>query len=173
MRSERRKNVIMWISYALMALVLLVFQMGFMSHYPLFGAVPNIIPVCVASVAVFEGHIAGGIFGMVCGFFLDASGSADVWLYTAALSAGGYAIGMIASYTSRGVLFSCFMWSLALSAAIGLCQFFWYGIIGGSAAEAGKIALVQTLYSSAFALPVRYIAGLIHKKREETGYGRI
>ena len=64
-----RNAVVRWLAYAVAFLVIYFFSAGVFSRFPLHGAVPAMIPVVIAYVAVREGSVPGAAFGMCLGCF--------------------------------------------------------------------------------------------------------
>ena len=164
MQRLKSKKSILWIAYGLCTLLLLVMQTGFFNRFTFKGAGPLIIPVCVGIVAVYEGGVPAAVFGICCGFCLDSLSSGSIWAYTFFLAAAGWCVGETASYTSRGALLSCIVWSFAVLVTIAVCEVVYYGILGGALNVSVRLAVVQTLYSLLFSIPLCYIFRIIHRR---------
>lgn len=165
MPRAKPKKSILWLSYGASTLVLLVIQSGFFSHFPVYGASPLILIVCVATVAVFEGGVSGAAYGLICGVFMDSMSSGVVWLNTLYYAVAGGAIGLVASYTKSGALFSCVLWSFAALLFMGGAQLAYHGLIlGGDMHTVLVTAAAQTVYSLLFSFPLCYWFKAIHRR---------
>ena len=56
-------------------IVLAIFQTAFFSHFPLFGAIPDLMLSASLAIAMFEGERGGAASGIFAGFFIEAIGS--------------------------------------------------------------------------------------------------
>lgn len=68
-----------WFWYAMALLVVYLCEDLLFTHLTIFGLTPLLLPLALAAVAMFEGSVAGGGFGLAVGLLCSAS-----WL-----SAGG------------------------------------------------------------------------------------
>lgn len=136
----RRMSLPLWLGYGGAFLVAWFFSAGIFSHFPLMGSVPNLVPVCIAFVAVLEGGFAGGVAGLILGLFswLTLGESTMIFL--------GAAIGLLAGmYRPRRHDWLCCMFFgfLALAAVNGVRML----AGGGSFAVMLRIAGWETVYS--------------------------
>ena len=159
------KKGILWLAYGLSAYVLLLLQSSFFNRLTICGAGPMLLQVCVVCVAIFEGHLPGAVFGLVCGFCLDSISSGVIWPYTAYLAAVGWVVGSAASYTSRGALFSCLVWSLLALLPVAGVQLIWFAVLRGESLVPVLVtAAAQTIYSLIFVLPLCPWMRHIHRR---------
>lgn len=75
--SRTNKQLLMWALYALLALAVCLLQTVVLSnirfhHFPM-----SLMPVLVVACAMFTGHEAGGVFGLVMGFVWSSAGSGE------------------------------------------------------------------------------------------------
>lgn len=61
-------------------IVLAIFQTAFFSHFPLFGAIPDLMLPASLAIAMFEGERGGAASGIFAGFFIEAIGGVGLSL---------------------------------------------------------------------------------------------
>ncbi len=66
-----------WLFYALLGFLLLLLER---TLYTVGDTVPQLLPPLVVAVAIWEGPVAGGVFGLLWGLVSDAAGSAPIYL---------------------------------------------------------------------------------------------
>lgn len=71
------RRVIMWAVYGLFFLFILLLQTVVLGDMRLGGAKLNLLPVALICVTVYNGHEAGGLFGLLAGFFWACAGGQD------------------------------------------------------------------------------------------------
>ena len=79
----------------LLRLVFIVFitvllQIGLFSEVPIFGSVPNLIPVVVVSLGLLGGAVTGSVTGFAAGLLVDVMIGGTLGVASLALMAGGY-----------------------------------------------------------------------------------
>lgn len=124
-----------------------------------FGARPLVLPVAVAAVAMFEGSVRGGIFGLAAGILCDASLGQPAVLFTILLTVCGLTVGILGeTVLARGFpsFLTCCTGTLVLCV---FCQALPLLIYAGAPIRAlAMTALAQLVYSILFALPVYRMA---------------
>lgn len=113
-----RDHIIKWLAYTLALLPVWFLDAFLLSHFPLFGVRPVLLPLCAAAVATLEGATAGAGFGLAVGVLFDAMAPdlipGCMILLFALLGLG---CGLLAQYVLRQDLVGCFLCSaLALVA---------------------------------------------------------
>ena len=71
------RRIIMWAVYGLFFLFITLLQTVVLGDLRLGGAKLNLLPVAVVSIAVFNTHESGGLFGLLAGLFWALSGGQD------------------------------------------------------------------------------------------------
>ena len=82
----------------LLRLVAIVFltvllQIGLFSQIPIFGSVPNLIPVVVVSLGLLGGAVTGAVTGFAAGLLVDVMIGGTLGVASLALMAAGYLAG--------------------------------------------------------------------------------
>jgi rod shape-determining protein MreD len=81
---------------AIVAVLLLgavVTQLALFSQMPMFGSVPNVVPVVVVALGLLGGAVPGAVCGFVAGLVLDAALGGTLGVFPLALMATGYLAG--------------------------------------------------------------------------------
>jgi rod shape-determining protein MreD len=78
---------------ALILLVGVILQVSFFSYLTLFGSIPDIVPVLVASLGLLGGAVVGAVAGFAAGFLLDSVLLQTLGVSSLALLAVGYMAG--------------------------------------------------------------------------------
>ena len=117
------------------------------------GATPLLLPVAVAAVAMFEGSVRGGLFGLIAGILCDASLGQPAVLFTT----------LGETVLARGFpsFLACATGALLLSAACQAVPLLIY--TGASAAQLAITALIQLAYSMLFAIPIYRMARSLNR----------
>lgn len=162
MHKIRLKTLLTGLLYALVLIVLYFFQTAVFPYLPLFGVKPLILPVAVVGVALLEGVVSGGTFGLFAGILCDVSLNQPAITCTVILTVMGLAIGIL-SETVLAHGFPSYVFAAACALlALSLCQMFSLFVYGGvSFLPLLGTALRQTLYSLIFTLPLYYIVRLV------------
>ena len=156
-RSLKRKwdFTVSLILHALLLLTVYVFQGMIFPYLPLSGLVPLLLPVACAGIAVYQGRVAGGVFGLFAGIFCDISFNAPVGLFTVVLTFAGIAAGALADTVLTrkfGSFFCCSAAILILCAFVQLFPLLFFD--GVPPYLLLSTALRQTLYSMLFTFPL-------------------
>lgn len=143
------------IGYSLLLMVCFVLQDSVFSNFPIWGVKPLIMPVCCAAIALAEGMVRGGAFGIVCGVLCDiAMGSPPIG-FTLLLTLLGLGIGWLGDRLMGRNLLTLLIFSLLSLLLCAFFQIFNLWAFGGAPLGAlMKIVLMQTLYSLLFVLPL-------------------
>lgn len=141
--------------YVLFLLFIYVLQTSVFSHFTIKHANPTIFPLVVASAAIFEGCVKGGVIGLFAGMLCDISYNQPTIQFTLILTLLGIFIGILAdTVLAKGfptyLLSSVF--ALFVSAA---AQMFGHIVFRDvSPKELISLAAAQILYSLLFLLPI-------------------
>lgn len=149
--------VILWLIFLLQTLLL--------SRFRLFGIAPLLLPIAVVSIALFEGAHWGASMGLLAGIMSDAAFSGHVVFFTALLTALGFFVGhLAASVLTRG-FWAHVLCSFLVLLVIAVLQLFPLLVFYRQPPVAlFTVALYQTLYSMAFALPLYYVGRGLGRK---------
>jgi len=75
--SRTNKQLLMWVLYALLALAVCLLQTVVLSNIRFHRWPIHLMPVLVVACAMFTGHEAGGLFGLILGFVWSSAGSGE------------------------------------------------------------------------------------------------
>lgn len=153
--------------YSLLLLVTLLLQNTLFSRISVFGVHALFAPLFVLGVAMFEGYMWGGVFGLIAGFFLDISMSYTVF-FVVLLPVVGYLTGVLSDCFINRRFFSFFFFSAAVLTVTALLQMFKpLFILGSDFFPLLLTAFLQTLLSLPFTVvlyfPCRAIARRFQK----------
>lgn len=140
--------------YAVVILVSYVLQAMVFPYLPVFGAKPLILPVSAMAIAVFEGHVRGGAWGLAAGVLCDCALNQPAIQFTLTLLVLGVGVGLLGeTLLNRGYA----SYALTCAAGLFLCAMIqtlrpllyyhagFFLVLG--------IAVIQTLYSMIFTVP--------------------
>ena len=158
--SDTTKNRIFRIViHALVLFLLYVLQVMIFSRLRIFNVAPLLLPLAVVGVGLFEGPSWGGFFGLAAGVLLDSVFFDATILFTLTLTAAGMGVGLLSTYLlSRGFP-SYGLCCAATLMLIAFFQLFPHLVFHGAPPPAlFFVALVQTLYSLLFVVPLYFLA---------------
>lgn len=118
----RRDFTIKWLMYVLGLLPIFILGLYILPWFPIFGTVPALLPVAAITVAVLEGPIAGGGFGLFVGILYDAFIPGLPGAMTLGLTLLSIAAGAAARYGVRQDLAGCLLCSLSSLVCINLVR---------------------------------------------------
>lgn len=152
-----RDNIIKWLKYSLFLILLTLTQEFLLSRLRIFNIMPVLGGVLTATVAMFEGGVAGAVFGAVTGFAGSGLAGGGEILHALCYFFGGLATGELCSYMFRKGLLTAFLWSLAVTLVTSLLYFLFFYLVpyGVSVRQIIFTVLPETLYSLLF-IPVVY-----------------
>ena len=139
----------------LLLLLLYFLQTDVFSHLRIAGVCPLLLPLAAVGFGLFEGGLTGGLWGLLAGLLCDLSLGEGTVAFTVFLTLAGFFTGFLAEFLlSRGFP-SFLLLSLAVLLLAVLLQLFpLLAAPGAPLAALGRAALIQTLYSLVFVLPV-------------------
>lgn len=150
----QRDKIIQWTAYA----AALVFVSGaerlVLSHFPVLGVVPVLLPLALCACAALEGPQAGAGFGIAVGIFMTAAAGGGFWRL-AVCSAAGFLCGLITRYG----LPQAFIGHLVCSSLVMAVRMVWCVVsrlVSGSAGLSVllRVAVPEFLWSMVFSIPI-------------------
>ncbi len=75
--NQKYRNIIMWVLYALLFLIVMLVQTTAFGRMRFFGVKLNLMPVAMVCIAMGVGHEAGGLFGLIAALIWYALGADD------------------------------------------------------------------------------------------------
>lgn len=151
---------------ALIALVFLSYVMQGMifTHLKILGIKPLLLPIVAVGIGMYEGSERGAIMGLIAGIFCDLSFNQPTIGFTLILTAVGLFSGILCERILEKSLPSCLLCSvvaLALSASVQIFSLFIYQDV--PIMSLLETALIQTIYSIVFIIPIYYLCRIIGK----------
>lgn len=158
-----RDHVIKWLMYSLALLPVLILDLMVVGKFPLFGAVPTLLPLVVASVATLEGSVAGAGFGLAIGLICDATYGTNGSM-TLLLPIAGAFSGIFSRYGLRQSFLGAFICSFLTLALVEAWQVVYHMFWGAPSAILLRIAGSELLYSLPFILLIFPLNNGVHKR---------
>ncbi len=151
---------------ALVGLVFLAYILQSMvfTHIAILGAVPVILPVAVVSIGLSEGGQRGALMGLIGGILCDVSFNQPTVGFTLILTLVGVLTGYLGDrILEKGITsyIVCSVLVLVLSAFVQMFSLLIYRNV--PILSLLQTALIQTVYSLLFILPMYYLCWLIRK----------
>ena len=140
--------------YALVLIVSYLLQAIVFPWLPIFGAKPMILPLTVCAIAIHEGFLRGGAFGLAAGMLCDAALNQPTILFTVLLMVAGVCAGFLADrILSRGFpsFLLCSVVTVLFCTFLQILRPVLFG--GASLFVVLWVGLLQVVYSLLFALP--------------------
>ena len=163
---DHRWNILLWTAYAAAFLIAYFFAAGIFARFPLFGSVPNLVPVAIAFVAVLEGSFGGSVYGLCLGLFacLAQGGRGASLIFLGAVT------GMLAGFWQerrlRRTLGPCLTSAFLALVGVNAVQILLRLLFGqgGSLPTLLRIAGLETAYSMLLALPLYPLFRFVHRR---------
>jgi len=161
----KRKAIKKWGMYTGFGLLMLILQEYLLTRLKVGGVHPMLGGVLTAVVAMFEGGIAGGAYGMFIGVLQDAFVVGPEGYYALVYFGCGMAAGFICRYMFLKSFLTAGLWSTLITAFTTLVYFLIFYLLTGRAgiSDLWKTAIPEIVYSVVFLpliyFPVRYISG--------------
>lgn len=153
----RRDFMIKWLMYALGLLPIFLLDLYVLPWFPILGTIPALLPVAAITVAVLEGPVAGGGFGLFVGILSDAFIPGLPGAMTLGLTLLSIAAGAAARYGVRQDLAGSLLCSLGALICINLVRIA-RGLFSGQAALPALLAVAgQEVFWSLVFTPFIYI----------------
>lgn len=112
------------IVYAVTLTVVLTLQNLIIGRIPFFGVRALMVPAAVVAVALFEGGLWGGIFGLAAGYFMDMAYADHLVLFTILLPTAGFFAGALGKYMLHKGFVSFMALALVTLATAAFLQMF-------------------------------------------------
>jgi len=166
---QRQRFLNTWAGYALALLPLLLLQGLVFPRLPFPGAVPFLLPLAVAMLAVREGPSAGAGYGIFVGFFAVLLGEGTAMIFF--LSLLGALLGLLFRYGLQRDFWGCFLGSFLALSLLALLRISALVIRDGASFFAlVRIAIPELLWSMLFfplVFFLYHLAGRSHRRRGE------
>lgn len=158
-----------WASFSALLVLLFLLESCVCNRFPLWGAVPRLMPLAVAAVGFWEGTFAGAVFGLggglLCALTAGSEGGALIWQYTAIGLACGTTVNKSLGRSLLGYLLCALASLLFLEGLQVLTRVLF---LHEPAEAVVRIAGAEGLYSLLYALPIYPAArGVSRKFRRE------
>ena len=150
----QRDRIIQWTAYSIALFLVSGAERLVLSHFPVFGVVPVLLPLTVAACAALEGPKAGTGFGIAVGALMSVAAGGGFWRL-AVCSAAGFLCGIIIRFALPHPFAGHLLCSvLLLGIRMAWCVI--THLVSGSAPLSAllPVALPEFLWSLAFAGPV-------------------
>ena len=153
------------ITHTLFLIMLYICQAMVFSELRILGCSPLIIPLGVVGVALFEGAAWGGGFGLAAGVLCDISFSETIFMFTILMTAIGMGVGLLSEFVLARGFPSYFLCCIAVLLAVAFFQMFPLFVFDKvNWRPISETALIQTLYSMIFIIPVYYFSHRVSRK---------
>lgn len=158
------RAVLRWV---LLSAVLLIFYL-FMGNPLIRGYCPLLIIPLATAVAMYEGDLAAGIFGVFCGFMIDLAngvtvlGFSSIWLLIMCP-----VISLLTRFWVKANTLSHFVMNFVVCFLMaGMDMLFLHWVWERSQSGISFVRVILPAYGSAilFAIPIYWLVALIHKK---------
>ena len=136
---EKRRFLIKWFFYIALLWIFAVLQFMVFSRLRIGGTAPNLLPLLVVAVAVFEGPRGGGVYGFAAGLLLDAFQYPAEGFFTLFLMLGALAASVLTRRLFRRSLPIALLLSFLMLVYINLLYFLVFALVTG---RAGPMALL-------------------------------
>lgn len=168
-----RRNLMKWVAYTVAFFIVYFFSAGVFPRFPLYGAVPNMIPVAVVYFAIWEGGLPASVYGLCLGLFQCLAQNGD----GASLIFLGAAIGMLFGLVNGKrlrhrlpVSLLCALGGLLLVEAVQVLGLWLFG--SASLSTLVRIAGAELVYSLVLALPAYPLFRFVARHFDEHYYGK-
>lgn len=158
-----------WVMYVLIAVLCLVLREQGFEHLKIFGVAPMFGGALTACVAMREGTLRGGLYGLFCGYLYFGLTGGVEHLYALIYLLGGAACGAACAYLFRKRFLTALLWSLVINAVASFLVFVMFYYIPGRADVSAllRVALPEIVYSTAVTALVYPAAAFVHKGTRE------
>jgi cell shape-determining protein MreD len=147
------KRVLRYLLYLFLALII---QTMLLSRTRIAGVCPYVLPAAAVAVGMFEGPVAGVLYGLLLGYFADMAFVENTVLFTLLFPALAFAAGFIAQFFINRRFFA-YMGAALLGLAItALGQMLHTSTMDGFSGAMLSTALLQTLWSLPLAAPLYF-----------------
>lgn len=158
----RRDFLFKWAFYGLGLLPVWFLEQAVLNRFQVFGVSPMLLPLAAAAVAVLEGPVGGGGFGLAVGMLCDAVYYGVPGGMTLGLALVSIAAGIAAQYVLKKSFVGCLICSAGILALIDAMRILLYALQGSPIAALLRVAAPEILWSLVFVGPVYLIFRSIH-----------
>lgn len=168
-----RRTVLKWTIYALLAIATFLLQEYLFTRLEIRGVSPLLMGSLAVCVGMWEGSVAGAVFGGISGAMLYTMGGGSELFYAAAYAVGAAATGSLCEHVMNRRLASALLASLVTNAAAVITFFVMTMLIPGRAGLMAfvEVGLIEIAYSTAATLAaypaVRFISRGLRDARED------
>ncbi len=164
---ELRYNLITLLWHVLLVAALYILQACVFPYVPILRTVPLLLPPAVVGIALFEGSVRGGVFGLFAGMLCDVSFNQPTIVFTIALTLIGVVMGILAETVVARGFPSYMVFSLVAVAIIAFLQMFKLLFIDGVLVMAILWTfLLQTLLSLILAFPLYFVIRAVSRRTQ-------
>lgn len=161
----RQDFFIKWGVYALALLPVWFLELYVLNRFPVFGVTPMLLPLAAIAVAVLEGAVAGGGFGLAVGILCDAAYFNTDGAMTIGICVLGILAGVVAQYALRQDLVGCLLCSFVGLVLIDLVRMAarllaWQTPVSAMLA----VAVPEVLWSMVFVTPVYLLFRWVYRR---------
>lgn len=143
---------------ALILLLLYVLQTDVFTHLRINGICPLVLPLAAVGFGIFDGGLAGGLWGLAAGILCDLS-VGNSFAFTILLTLVGFFSGFLSEFILAKGFPSFFVLSAAALLICSAMQAFPSMAYAGIPSADGAIGiLIQAAYSIIFVLPVYWVS---------------
>lgn len=154
MDKRKIKRVVLHIVFILLLFAL---QAAVFSRLRIFGASPLLLPIAAVGFGLYEGGLRGGLWGLVSGVLCDVAMGDSGVLFTVFCTLAGFFAGFLSEFVlARGFPSFAMLSGVTLVLSALLQSFALLFFKNVPPLPVLRIALVQTLYSLLFILPLYY-----------------
>jgi rod shape-determining protein MreD len=156
----RERNFDKWAAYGLLLIALFIFQSTLGDILAISRIKPNLLICALVALAMLEGEMAGGIFGMVSGFLIDTLLSHISGFYMLAGMVFGVAIGLAAKLYINVTVLSTMFVSGGVCFLYNILIFYTHYFAGGEASILSVLAgniLPEVIYTTILTIPFYYL----------------
>lgn len=141
-----------------------ILQATVFSRVHIFGARPLLLPLAAVAIAISEGSVKGGAFGIAAGMLCDMSFNQPTIQFTLILTLVGIVIGLLAETVLVKNFTTYLICSTLALLFCSFCQAFPFVMFKSvPIAPLLSVALEQTFASIVFTLPIYYFFRLINR----------
>ena len=164
---DRWTFVVSIIFHALLLLIVFSLQDIVFLYIKISGLVPLLLPIVSTGVAVYQGHITGGVVGIFAGILCDVTFNEPAGTFTILLTLTGLFIGFLSdTVMARGfaTYLICCAAVLAVSAIAQLFPLLFFENV--QPRPLLLMALRQTVYSLFYAAPIWFFVRALGKRAQ-------
>lgn len=157
--------VFKWFLYALGVVPVWILETMILNRLPVFGVIPVLLPLAGVAVALWEGPVPGGAFGLGLGVVADALYPGIPGGMTLGLALLGCLVGLMAENGVRQNYLGYLLSSAVCMLLLDGVRVLWGAVSGlGPIGALALVGLKEVLWSLCFTLLIYPIFKRIHRK---------